>query len=116
MVELRRVTALFGAEKVDNMDKDEIPTYHTDHLYLAAYLSCSGHIMIGTTSHDGRVAFVFRHTPRLSAAVADFMSGAAIPARQFSFEVLRLKRLIPRRGERVKTVDDASQYSFKLQT
>lgn len=72
------------------------PTYLTDHLYLAAFLTCSSHCVVGTTRTGTRVSFIFHETPELLAAVASFMSGAAIPARQFAFEVLKLKRLLPR--------------------
>ena len=71
-------------------------TYLTDHLYLAAFLACSGHEVVGTTFVGSRVSFEFTQTPTLSADVASFMSGASVPARQFSFEVLKLKRLLPK--------------------
>jgi hypothetical protein len=66
------------------MQREGLPTYYTDHLYLAAYLTCSGHPV------------------ELSAAVANFMSGGTVPARQLSFQVLKLKRLIPRGPERME--------------
>ena len=78
------------------------PTYSTDHLYLAAYLTCSGHDIVGTSSAGSRVSFEFAQTPELSAEVANFMSGALVPARKFSFEVLKLKRLIPRQMQTLK--------------
>jgi uncharacterized protein DUF5659 len=78
------------------MEIHEEARYRTDHLYLAAYLTCSGYRIESTATEGTRVFFVFRQTPELSAAVADFMSGAAIPARHFAFEVLKLKHLIPR--------------------
>ena len=84
------------------MRRDEPPTYNTDHLYLAAYLTYTGHSVVSTTSGGPRVFFVFRQTPELSAAVANFMAGGTVPARQFSFEVLKLKRLIPRGAQRVE--------------
>lgn len=71
-------------------------SYFTDHLYLAAFLVCSGQEILGTSSAGSRISFEFTQTPELSAHVANFMSGALVPARQFSFEVLKLKRLIPR--------------------
>jgi hypothetical protein len=40
------------------------------------------------------VAFQFKDTAQLNADVAGFMAGATVPARQFSFEVLKLKRMI----------------------
>jgi hypothetical protein len=78
------------------MREGEQPAFATDHLYLAAYLTCSGHEIVGTSSMGGRVSFEFTQTPELSAHVANFMSGALVPARQFSFALLKLKRLIPR--------------------
>jgi len=84
-------------------DKDVAGAFPTDHLYLAAYLRCSGHEIVGTTCTRDRVSFIFHLTPALSADVAKFMSGAAIPARQFSFEVLKLKRLIPRSKQKMET-------------
>jgi hypothetical protein len=70
------------------------PTFSSDHLYLCAFLICIGHPIVAT-SHDGRrVSFEFLDTPQLNADVSGFMAGAAVPARQFSFEVLRLKRMI----------------------
>jgi hypothetical protein len=83
------------------MNRAEDSTYCTDHLYLAAFLSCSGHGVIGTSSDGSRISFVFNQTLELSAAVAAFMSGAHIPARRFSFEVLKLKRLIPRSKQKM---------------
>jgi hypothetical protein len=72
------------------------PTYCTDHLYLAAYLVCCGHPALGTRGDGRRVEFVFSQTPQLSADAARFMADGAVAARQFSFEILKLKRLIPR--------------------
>jgi hypothetical protein len=85
------------------------PTYRTDHLYLAAFLTCSGHRIVGTSTARERISFLFQHTPELSADVASFMSGAAIPARQFAFEVLKLKRLIPRGERTVEKTNDAQE-------
>jgi hypothetical protein len=81
-------------EKVKTMQT--VSTYLTDHLYLAAYLCCSGHNILGTSTAGSRVSFQFRQTQQLSADVASFMSDASVPARQFSFTILKLKRLIPR--------------------
>jgi hypothetical protein len=78
------------------MNRAEDSTYCTDHLYLAAFLTCSGHAVVNTTRNGERISFVFLATAEVSAAVAGFMSGAVIPARKFSFEVLKLKRFIPR--------------------
>jgi hypothetical protein len=76
------------------MEDKQQPTYASDHLYLAAFLTCIGHRVVGTRPHGHRVAFEFAETPELLADVARFMGGAAIPARQFSFEVLKLKRTL----------------------
>ncbi|MFZ0637603.1 MAG: hypothetical protein WA755_16665 [Candidatus Acidiferrales bacterium] len=85
---------------------DMDPTnYFTEHLYLAAFLVCSGHRVIGTTHTADRVSFVFQQTAELSASVAGFMSNAAIPARKFAFEVLKLKRLIPRNTQKMERLD-----------
>jgi len=83
--------------------------YLTDHLYLAAYLTCSGHEIIGTSSEGSRVSFEFAQTPELSAAVANFMSGALVPARKFTFEVLKVKRLIPRQTTLKRGLKDANE-------
>jgi hypothetical protein len=72
------------------------PTYCTDHLYLAAYLVCCGHPVLGTRGDNRRIEFVFSETPLVSADAARFMADGTVGARQFSFEVLKLKRLIPR--------------------
>jgi hypothetical protein len=68
----------------------------TDHLYLAAYLICCGHPILGTKRSDRRVGFLFAQTPEVASDAAGFMSGGSVEARQFSFEILKLKRLIPR--------------------
>jgi hypothetical protein len=70
------------------------PNFSTDHIYLCAFLVCGGHRIVAA-SHDGkRVSFEFLDTPQLNADVSGFMAGAVVPARRFSFEVLRLKRII----------------------
>ena len=54
--------------------------------------------------------FLFQQTSKLSSDVAAFMGGAVIPARQFSFEILKLKRQLPRAEQTVKRVStDAAQ-------
>jgi hypothetical protein len=68
--------------------------FSSDHIYLVAFLVCSGKKIIGTTQAGGRTAFLFEKTPELSADVAGFMAGAVVPARQFSFELLKLKRTL----------------------
>jgi hypothetical protein len=81
---------------MQKMDGFAARNYHTDHLYLAAYLTCSGHPIIGTTWAGDRLSFVFCQTAELSADAANFMSGGSVPARRFAFELLELKRMLPR--------------------
>ena len=68
--------------------------YSTDHLYVAAFLVCSGHDVVGTRMQGSRVSFVFQQSPELLAVVASFLAGGVIPARHFSFEPLKLKRML----------------------
>jgi hypothetical protein len=84
----------------------ENPTFSTDHIYLCAFLICLGHRIVAARCSGRRVAFHFSCTPRLDADIAGFMAGAAIPARQFSFEILKLKRMIHEGKNTVKRVDD----------
>jgi hypothetical protein len=93
------------------MKIDRIPPFGTDHLYLAAYLICAGYTFLGTSPNGLRVSFVFQQTPELSAAVASFMAGATIPARQFAFEVLKLKKLIPRSESILEKSDHGTEKS-----
>jgi hypothetical protein len=90
---------------VQKLDGFSAGNYLTDHLYLAAYLSCSGHPIIGTSWAGDRVSFVFCQTAELSADAASFMSGALIPARRFAFEVLKLKRLLPRSKQTMEKIE-----------
>jgi hypothetical protein len=77
--------------------QDHGETYFaTDHLYLAAFLVCFGHRVLGTEPQGARIAFLFDNTSHLSSNVARFMAGEAVPARRFAFEILKLKRMIPR--------------------
>jgi hypothetical protein len=80
--------------RVEKMEAKQQPTYASDHLYLVAFLTCTGHTITGTRRHGHRVAFEFAETAELLADIAGFMGGAVIPARQFSFEVLKLKRTL----------------------
>jgi hypothetical protein len=68
--------------------------FASDHLYLSAFLVCCGHNVVGTSRNGWRVSFEFHKTPDLLGDVGRFMSGAAVPARQFAFEVLKLKRTL----------------------
>ena len=89
--------------KVNRME-GETATFATDHIYLGAFLICCGHRIVGTSSVSNRTSFLFYQTPQLTSDVAAFMAGAAVPARQFSFEILKLKRQLPRPGQTVKKV------------
>ena len=72
--------------------------FNTDHLYLAGFLVCRGHAVTGTSSsRTGRVQFQFGDSEEVRSAVADFMADGQVPARQFSFEVLKLKKHLPKR-------------------
>jgi hypothetical protein len=95
------------------MDQEN-PNFSTDHIYLCAFLICVGHSIV-TTSHTGRrVSFEFLNTTQLNAAVSGFMAGAVVPARQFSFEVLRLKRMI-HGGQyyKVEKIDDQQEQTYR---
>ena len=85
------------AETVKLLDARRHPQeqhFQSDHIYLVAYLICCGQKIIGTSRSGGRTAFLFEKTPELSADVAAFMANAAVPARQFCFELLKLKRTL----------------------
>lgn len=91
------------------VDRHENPPYATDHLYLAAFLVCAGHRVVGTTRDGVRIAFLFDNSPELVAAVASFMAGGSVAARQFAFEILKLKKLLPHpthdaRGQQLQRV------------
>jgi hypothetical protein len=68
--------------------------FASDHIYVVAFLRCYGHNIVGTTRHGCRVSFEFRETPELNADIARFMSGGVVPARQFSFELLKIKSML----------------------
>jgi hypothetical protein len=80
-----------GWRRVKIMEEE---TFASDHLYLCAYLVCCGHNVVGRSRNGWRVSFEFHKTPELLGAVGQFMAGGVIPARQFSFEVLKLKRTL----------------------
>jgi hypothetical protein len=80
--------------------------YATDHIYLVGFLLCRGHEILRTESRGARVVFVFDATQQLSADIAGFMGGATVAARQFSFEILKLKRQLPRAGQTVNKVSE----------
>jgi hypothetical protein len=107
--------AAFLFMDVETVKKTE-STYITDHLYLAAFLVCRGQPILTTTSEGSRIQFVFAETPQLASDAASYMAGGLVGARQFSFEILKLKRLIPRSGlspttiEKVKRNENTSKY------
>jgi hypothetical protein len=73
---------------------EENSRFSSDHIYLVGFLVCLGHHIVGKADDRGRVSFEFERTPSLLADVSGFMSGASIPARRFSFELLKLKRTL----------------------
>ena len=87
-----------AAETVQCLDAshhvEEQRFFQSDHIYLVAFLVCSGNKIIGKSQSGSRTAFVFEKTPELSADVAGFMAGAVVPARKFCFELLKLKRTL----------------------
>jgi len=90
------------------------PTFASDHIYLVAFLTCCGHSVVSTSRENGRIAFEFSKTQCLLSDVARFMSGAAIPARQFSFELLKIKRMLYGGQSRLKRVshDEGEELSY----
>jgi Domain of unknown function (DUF5659) len=80
------------------VNREQQTSYATDHLYLAAFLVCTGYRVIGTRadSHN-RISFLFHASPELLSAAAQFLAGGQVDARQFSFELLKLKKLLPKR-------------------
>jgi hypothetical protein len=84
----------FGKPPEVSRNFEEHSHFASDHLYLAGFLVCSGHSIIGTSRNGTRISFEFQKTPELLTDVAGFMSGALVPARQFSFEILKLKRTL----------------------
>jgi hypothetical protein len=103
---------------VNNIEK----TYRTDHLYLAAYLVCRGQPVLTTQNNNSRIQFIFAETSQLTSDAASFMPGGTVEARQFSFEILKLKRRLPRTRapresvERVKQHEDRTVYRPAVDT
>jgi hypothetical protein len=79
---------------VDTVEKNSTSIFSSQHLYLVAFLVCAGHGIADIVRNGRRVSFEFAQTPELLTDVAGFMSGASVPARQFSFELLKLKRML----------------------
>jgi hypothetical protein len=79
---------------VDTVRGNSTSTFSSQHLYLVAFLVCAGHGITDVVRNGRRVSFEFEQTPELLTDVAGFMSGASVPARQFSFELLKLKRML----------------------
>jgi hypothetical protein len=72
--------------------------FSTDHFYLAGFLSCRGHEVIGTEpGSNGRVNFLFQNTCEVQSAAAEFLSGGQVEARQFAFAILKMKKFLPRK-------------------
>ncbi len=79
---------------METVVQNSTSTFSSQHLYLVAFLVCAGHDITDLVRNGRRVSFEFAQTPELLTDVAGFMSGALIPARQFSFELLKLKRML----------------------
>lgn len=79
---------------METVVQNSTSTFSSQHLYLVAFLVCAGHGITDLVRNGRRVSFEFAQTPELLTDVAGFMSGASIPARQFSFELLKLKRML----------------------
>jgi hypothetical protein len=92
--------------------------FETDHLYLAAFLVCRGHELVAVVGGEGgRFRFGFPDTAEVRSSAGNFMAGGLVDARQFAFELLKLKKNIPRpsdtpRMRRVKN-NAAHQLSFE---
>jgi Domain of unknown function (DUF5659) len=79
-------------------------SFATDHLYLAAFLVCRGHSLVGTEpNRNGRINFIFRSSTEVRSAAGEFLSGGQVEARQFAFCVLQLKRELSR--DTLRTVE-----------
>jgi hypothetical protein len=82
------------------------PTFSSDHLYVVAFLLCFGHQITSISRCGTRVAFHFTETTELTSDLARFMSGGSVPARQYAFEVLKLKRMIHENNKVEKSKND----------
>ena len=84
------------------------PTFETDHLYLAAFLICHKHELVSVVAGEGgRCRFGFQDTSAVRSSAGDFMTGGLVEARQFAFELLKLKRNIPRQDtSRVRKIEN----------
>jgi hypothetical protein len=91
--EIPRSKTELDSSRVEKMEERK-NIFASDHIYVVGFLVCSGHSIVGTSRTGTRVAFEFQETPKLLADVARFMAGGVVPARQFSCEVLKLKRTI----------------------
>ena len=95
------------------------PTFDTDHLYLAAFLLCHGHELVAVVAGEGgRFRFGFPNTSGVRSSAGDFMAGGLVNARQFSFELLKLKRQIPRQTDtsKMRKIENAFHASFEPKT
>jgi hypothetical protein len=53
------------------------PTFLTDHLALAAFLTCRGHAVTLVPTASGKIFFSFSQTESLNADAASFSEGTA---------------------------------------
>jgi hypothetical protein len=84
------------------------PTFQTDHIYLAAFLICHGHELVSVLAGErGLFRFGFPDTSGVRSSAGEYMAGGLVDARQFAFELLKLKRRIPRHSD-VRNVRRAS--------
>jgi hypothetical protein len=84
-------------KKVENQTPLLNPRYGTTHLYLASFLMCRGLELLGTeTDGTERIRFLFANSVEVRAAAADFLANGVVEAREFSFNLLKLKKLVPR--------------------
>ena len=99
-----RASFVTGGRRVKKL-RNEF-TFASDHIYLIAFLLCSGHPMLRTSRAGSRVSFEFAKTPALLTDVGRFMGDGVVPARKFSFELLKLKRLLHGNAPTVETFEN----------
>jgi hypothetical protein len=83
---------------VRNMESSSKPAlYASDHLYMSTFLVCRGHRLVGSRGDSsGRTQFLFIDSTELRSAIAEFMAGGTVEARNFSFTLLKLKKYFPK--------------------
>jgi hypothetical protein len=90
------------------------PNFQTDHIYLAAFLISHGHDLVEVVGGEGgRLRFGFEDSSCVRSCAGDFMSGGLVEARKFSFELLKLKKLIPRQVIGTQTNRRARHAAFQ---